>query len=143
MHGTKVKCDFNKAINMHFRGPTEQHFYVWEPHCGYLLKVKKVSLCPLIEEGHRLAIILENVLVPPCSILLTVIINDVITKNNVKISKCFDKSHPNMYFSSNLCHCVKFIVFMSNFSLFYHTNSSDMVMSSDSNGTFRKFLSLC
>ena len=50
MHGTNVKCDFNKAINMHSRGPTEQHFY----------------------EGHRLAIILENVLVPPCSILLSI-----------------------------------------------------------------------
>ena len=23
---------FNKAINLHSRGPTEQHFYVWEPH---------------------------------------------------------------------------------------------------------------
>ena len=70
MHGTKVKCDFNKAINMHSSGPTEQHFYIWEPRCGYLHKVKKNVLVPLIEEGHRLAIILENVLVPPCSILL-------------------------------------------------------------------------
>ena len=69
-HGTKVKCDFNKAINMHSRGQTEQHFYVWEPRCGYLLKVEKVSLCHLIEEGHRFAIILETVLVPPSSILL-------------------------------------------------------------------------
>ena len=43
MHGTKVKCDFNKAINMHSRGPTEQHFYVWEPHCGYLHKVKRAN----------------------------------------------------------------------------------------------------
>ena len=50
MHGTKLKCDFNKAINMHSRRPTEQHFYVLEPRCGYLLVVKKVSLCPLIEE---------------------------------------------------------------------------------------------
>ena len=23
---------FNEAINMHTRGPAEQHFYVWEPH---------------------------------------------------------------------------------------------------------------
>ena len=42
MHGTKVKCDFNKAINMHSRGSTEQHFYIWEPHCGY----------PHIKEGQ-------------------------------------------------------------------------------------------
>ena len=39
----KVKCDFNKAINMHSRGPTEQHFYVWEPRCGYLHKVKRAN----------------------------------------------------------------------------------------------------
>ena len=25
---------FNKAINLHSRGPTEQYFYVWEPHRG-------------------------------------------------------------------------------------------------------------
>ena len=60
---------FNGSIkflqNLHSRGSIKQHFYVWEPCCGYLLKVKKkVSWCPLIEEGHRLAIILENVLVP-------------------------------------------------------------------------------
>ena len=49
MHGTKVKCAgtpslkrANGAINMHSRGPTKQHFYVWEPHCGY----------PLIKEGQ-------------------------------------------------------------------------------------------
>ena len=47
-----IKCDFNKATNMHSRGPTEQHFYVWEPHHGYLHKLKKVSWCPLIKEGH-------------------------------------------------------------------------------------------
>ena len=34
------KCAIsNKAINMHSRGPTEQHFYVWEPHCGYLISI--------------------------------------------------------------------------------------------------------
>ena len=59
---------FNGSIkllqNLHSRGSLKQHFYIWEPRCGYLLKVKKVSWCPLIEEGHRLAIILENVLVP-------------------------------------------------------------------------------
>ena len=43
MHGTKVKYDLNKAINIHSRGPTEQHFYVWEPCCGYLDKVKRAN----------------------------------------------------------------------------------------------------
>ena len=43
MYGTKVKCDFNKAINIHSGGTTEQHFYVWEPRCGYLHKVKKAN----------------------------------------------------------------------------------------------------
>ena len=28
---------FNKAINMHSRGPTEQYFYVWESRCGCCL----------------------------------------------------------------------------------------------------------
>ena len=64
---------FNGSIkllqNLHSRGSMKQHFYIWEPRCGYLLKVKKVSWCPLIEEGHCLAIILENVLVSPCSIV--------------------------------------------------------------------------
>ena len=64
---------FNGSIkllqNLHSRGSMKQHFYVWEPRCGYLLKVKKVSWCPLIEGGHRLTIILENVLVPPTPIL--------------------------------------------------------------------------
>ena len=34
-HANKLlqKCViFNKAINLHSRGLTEQHFYVWEPH---------------------------------------------------------------------------------------------------------------
>ena len=34
---------FNGSIkllqNLHSRGPTKQHFYVWEPRCGYLHKV--------------------------------------------------------------------------------------------------------
>ena len=36
-HAIKLlqKCViFNEAINMHYRVPTEQHFYAWEPHCG-------------------------------------------------------------------------------------------------------------
>ena len=71
---------FNEAINMHSRGPAEQHFYIWEPHHGCLHKVKKVSWGPLIKEGQRShkyafdrangAIKMENVLVPPCFILL-------------------------------------------------------------------------
>ena len=40
----------NKAINSHSRGPTEQYFYVWEPHRGCLRKVKKV---PFIGEGQQ------------------------------------------------------------------------------------------
>ena len=43
----------NKAINIHSRGPTEQHFFVWEPDCGCLHKVKKVPWYPLIKEGQR------------------------------------------------------------------------------------------
>ena len=35
---------FNGSIkllqNLHSRGPMKQHFYVWEPHCGYLQKTK-------------------------------------------------------------------------------------------------------
>ena len=59
MTNTEKYSISNKAINMHSRGPTEQHFYVWEPHRGYLHKVKKVSWCPLIKEGqlsHKYAI---------------------------------------------------------------------------------------
>ena len=44
---------FNKAINLHSRGSTEQYFYVWEPHCGCLHKVKKVCWCPFIGEGQQ------------------------------------------------------------------------------------------
>ena len=38
---------------MHSRGPTEQHFYVWEPHRGCLHKVKKVGSYPLIKKDQR------------------------------------------------------------------------------------------
>ena len=82
-HAIKLlqKCViFNEAINLHSRGPTEQHFYVWEPHCGCLHKVKKVQFyTPLVggQRSHKYAfqrvnaaINLEIVLVPPCSILL-------------------------------------------------------------------------
>ena len=44
---------FDEAINLHSRGPMEQHLYIWEPHHGCLHKVKKVSWCPLIKEGQR------------------------------------------------------------------------------------------
>ena len=44
---------FNKAINLHSRGPTEQYFYVWEPHCGCLHQVKKVCWYPCIREGQQ------------------------------------------------------------------------------------------
>ena len=55
-HANKLlqKCViFNKAINLHSRGPTEQHFYVWEPRRGCLHKVKKVCWCPFIGEGQQ------------------------------------------------------------------------------------------
>ena len=57
MLGTKLKCTgtpmlTNCSKNMHSRGPTEQHFYVWEPHRGCLHKVKKVHWYPLIKEGQ-------------------------------------------------------------------------------------------
>ena len=71
---------FNETINLHSRGSTEQHFYVWEPRCGCLHKVKKVCWYSLIKEGqrsHKYAFLRVNltikwkiVLVPPCTILL-------------------------------------------------------------------------
>ena len=33
-----------------FLNATEQHFYIWEPHCGYLHKMKNVCWYPLIKE---------------------------------------------------------------------------------------------
>ena len=47
-----IQWFYRIAKNLHYRGSTEQHFYVWEPHCGYLHKVKKVSWHPLIKEGQ-------------------------------------------------------------------------------------------
>ena len=38
---------------MHSRGPMEQHFHAWEPHCGYLHKVKKVHWYPLSKNGQQ------------------------------------------------------------------------------------------
>ena len=39
---------FNGSIkllqNLHSRGPTKQHFCVWEPRCGYLHKVAKILI---------------------------------------------------------------------------------------------------
>ena len=55
-HANKLlqKCVIsNEAINLHSRGPTEQYFYVWDPHCGCLHKVKKVCWCPFIGEGQQ------------------------------------------------------------------------------------------
>ena len=55
-HAIKLlqKCVIsNKVRNIHSRGPTEQHFYVWEPHRGCLNKVKKVRWYPLIKEGQQ------------------------------------------------------------------------------------------
>ena len=38
---------FNGSIkllqNLHSRGSMKQDFYVWEPHCGYLNKVKMAN----------------------------------------------------------------------------------------------------
>ena len=63
MHDTKVKYPHakkllqkcvisNKAINMRSRGPTEQQFYVWKPHCGCLHKVKKVLWYPSLKRAN-------------------------------------------------------------------------------------------
>ena len=62
-------CDSIKAINMHSRGPTEQYFYTWEPHRGYLHKVKKCPGTPSLKRANG-AIKMENVPVPPFTILL-------------------------------------------------------------------------
>ena len=94
------KCaTFNEALNMHSRGPAEQHFYIWEPHHGCLNKVKKVRWCSLIKEGkwsHKYAfwrangaIKMKIALVLPCSILL-----DTIKFNGRQINK---SSHSHNY----------------------------------------------
>ena len=60
-HSNKLlqKCViFNKTINLHSRGPTEQHFYIWEPHCGCCLWTKKVQFhTPLVggQQSHKYA----------------------------------------------------------------------------------------
>ena len=47
------KCAiFNEAINMHSRGPTEQHFLIWEPHRGCLHKVKKCPGAPSLKRAN-------------------------------------------------------------------------------------------
>ena len=54
-HANKLLQKFaisNKAINMHYRGPTEQHFYVWEPHLGCLNKVKKCPGTPSLKRAN-------------------------------------------------------------------------------------------
>ena len=43
---------FNEAINLHSRGPTEQHLYVLEPHRGCLQKLKKVSYYPQLKRAN-------------------------------------------------------------------------------------------
>ena len=80
---------FNEAINMHSRGPVEQHFYVWEPHCGCCLQAKKVQFYTPLVRGQQsneyafwrvnVAIKMKNVLVPPCSILLQHLIGIAMT----------------------------------------------------------------
>ena len=48
------KCAIsNEVMNMHSRGPAEQHLYVWESHRGYLHKAEKVRWCPLIKKGQQ------------------------------------------------------------------------------------------
>ena len=46
-HASLSHFPFNGSIkllqNLHSRGPMKQHFYVWETHCGYLHKVKRVN----------------------------------------------------------------------------------------------------
>ena len=82
-HANKLlqKCEiFHEAINMNSRGPAEQHFYVWEPHCGCCLWAKKVQFYTPLVGGQQsnkyafwranIAIKKENGLIPPCSIPL-------------------------------------------------------------------------
>ena len=54
---------------MHSLGPTEQYFCILEPHCGYLHKVKKCAGTPSLKRDNGV-IEIENVLVPPFTILL-------------------------------------------------------------------------
>ena len=53
LHHTEECVISNNAINMHSRGPTEQHFCALEPHRGCLHKVKKVCSYPLLKRGQR------------------------------------------------------------------------------------------
>ena len=53
LHHTEECVISNNAINIHSRGPTEQHFCALEPHRGCLHKVKKVCSYPLIKKGQR------------------------------------------------------------------------------------------
>ena len=56
---------FNGSIkllqNLHSRGPTKQHFYVWEPHCGYLHKVL-TNCCQNIDPPYRKMVSYPHVL---------------------------------------------------------------------------------
>ena len=72
---------FNVSIKLlqklHSRRPTKQRFYVWEPCCGYLHKVKRANgAINMHSKGSNeslpkyLSTIWKNRLVPPCSILL-------------------------------------------------------------------------
>ena len=70
---------------MHSRGPTESYFYVWEPRCGYLHKVKKCTSTPSVKRANG-AIILENGLVPPNTIPL----GYTVGTNLFKLIKSFD-----------------------------------------------------
>ena len=61
---------FNGSIkllqNLHSRGSMKQHFYIWEPHCGYLHKVKIAN--EAINMHSRVAINMHsNVAISPKS----------------------------------------------------------------------------
>ena len=64
LHNIRKCAISNRAINMHYRRPTKQHFHVLEPHRGCLHKVKKVSWYPLIKKGqwsHKYAFYRANI----------------------------------------------------------------------------------
>ena len=47
------KCEIsNKAIKTSSRGPTQQYFYVCEPHLGCLNKVKKCPGTPSLKRAN-------------------------------------------------------------------------------------------
>ena len=45
-------CDFKQSHKCALERANGATFYIWEPHCGYLHKAKKVHWYPVIKEGQ-------------------------------------------------------------------------------------------